>query len=522
MSEALSTRFQQRGFECAESRPEPCGIVIFGPLGDLTRRKLLPSLFHLLRRGLMPDDWFILGCLTRGEPLTDEAFREQVRLTLAADAARAPAGLLDDFVRRCFFQGGGAADPAFYRSLGARLDALGGPSGMGARRLFYLAVPPTLYEPIVTGLGKAGLGRLPKGHPGWNRVIIEKPFGRDLASAKALSQAVGDALDEEQVYRIDHYLGKETVQNILVLRFANTIFEPLWNRRYIDHVQITVAEALGVEHRGGYYEEAGCLRDMFQNHMVQMLTLVAMEPPARFEAGQYRDEKIKLLRSIRPFPDDPTALGGHVVRGQYTAGTAGGVEVPGYRAEPRVSADSSVETYAAMRVSIDNWRWKGVPFYLRSGKRLPRRISEIAITFRDVPHSMFSTFNDGAMPPNVLVLNVQPEEGISLTVEAKQPGPKTCMGSLTMRLDYRSVFGVEVPEAYERLLLDCMNGDQTLFVRTDALEAAWELLTPVLAAWEDTGNGPSRAPLRQYPAGSWGPAEADDLLRDDGRCWRTP
>jgi glucose-6-phosphate 1-dehydrogenase len=351
---------------------------------------------------------------------------------------------------------------------------------------------------------------------------VEKPFGHDLASARELNGKLRAALSERQIYRIDHYLGKETVQNILMLRFANALFEPLWNNRHVDHVQITAAETLGVEHRAGYYDRAGALRDMFQNHMFQMLALVAMEPPSVFEAVLYRNEKVKLLGAIRPLSGDPKALGRRVVRGQYTAGTLNERPVAGYREEPGVAPGSTTETYVAMKLLIDNWRWAGVPFYLRSGKRLARRASEIAVAFKPVAHSIFLPNLPELHAPNVLVLNIQPEEGISLTMEAKRPGPKTCMGSLTLNFDYRTVFGVEPPEAYERLLLDCMLGDQTLFVRTDGMETSWSLLSPVLERWKNGGTDGGRFPLASYPAGSWGPPEGDALLAKDGRSWRIP
>jgi glucose-6-phosphate 1-dehydrogenase len=350
-------------------------------------------------------------------------------------------------------------------------------------------------------------------------VVIEKPFGRDLESARKLDNELRKILRERQIYRIDHYLGKETVQNILMLRFANVIFEPVWNRNYIDSVQITAAETVGVEHRAGYFEQAGLLRDMFQNHMLEMLSLVAMEAPSSFDAKAVRDEKTKLLRSIRPFPKGK--LGESLVRGQYSEGSdASGATLPAYRAEPGVKPDSKIETFVAAKLFIDNWRWQGVPFFLRSGKRLPKKRSEIAITFKRLPHSIFSPLKPEDLNPNQLVLNVQPEEGLSLTIQAKQPGPKLCMGSLTMDFKYASILeeGETMPEAYERLLLDCMLGDQTLFIRSDAIETAWSLLTPVLRAWES--DEPGCGKLFSYPAGSWGPEEAEKLFDRVDQSWR--
>ena len=411
--------------------------------------------------------------------------------------------------------------PAFYRELAKLVADLDGRYGVGGRHLYYLALPPALHATVVEGLGGAGLTAEDEARRIWNRVVVEKPFGRDLATARDLDRRLKAVLREHQIFRIDHYLGKETVQNIVMFRFANRLFEPVWNHEHVDHVQITVAESLGIEQRASYYERAGCLRDIFQNHMLQMLALVAMEPPAIFEANRYRDEKVKVLRSLRPMPADPEALDRLIVRAQYGAGRIDGMSVPGYREEPGVAPESWTETYVAAKLLIDNWRWSGVPFYLRSGKRLARRVSEIAVYFKPVPHRMFpSSLMEGAAM-NALVINVQPEEGISLTIDAKRPGTRAGLGSLTLHFNYRNVFGGDPPEAYERLIHDCMLGDQMLFVRTDGVEASWALVTSVLDVW-DRGAQCERCVLDAYPSGSWGPPAADALLAADGRRWRTP
>ncbi len=499
---------------CIETRPEPCGVIIFGASGDLTHRKLIPALFNLSQKKLIPDNFFILGCAR--SLMTDVAFQQKVHDSLTERSQEGSASHLADFIQRCYYLTGDYNEPRTYAALVERLKRLDAAYSTGGNHIFYLAVPPNLYAPVVGHLGSAGLTNEPENGTPWARVIVEKPFGRDLKSAMALDKEFQRVLDESQIYRIDHYLGKETVQNILIFRFANAIFEPIWNRRYIDHIQITVAESIGVEHRAGYYEQTGVLRDMFQNHMLQMLALVAMEPPASFGAKGVRDEKVKLLSAVRPFPLNHMEQ--WLVRGQYGPGQVGGREVAGYRQEEDVAPDSQVETFAAMKILIDNWRWQSVPFYLRSGKRLARKVSEIAITFKSVPHSMFGPLLPEQLSRNVLLLNVQPEEGISLTIEAKHPGPRLCMSSLTMAFDYRKVFGGDPPEAYERLLLDCMLGDQTLFIRHDDVEAAWSLLDPVLEVYQADESGRS---LCGYPAGSWGPAESDALLERDGRRWRT-
>jgi glucose-6-phosphate 1-dehydrogenase len=416
------------------------------------------------------------------------------------------------FADRCEYLAGSYDDGKLYRRLTEALEEGDRKYEVGGSRLFYLATPPTVQVSIIDNLADAGLAAEPRGGGRWVRVVVEKPYGRDLESALALDRRVRRVLRERQVYRIDHYLGKETVQNILLFRFANAIFEPLWNRNAIDHVQITVAESLGVGQRAGYYEQAGLLRDMFQNHMLQMLALGAMEAPVSFDADRVRDERVKLMRSIRPLGGAP--LRDQFVRGQYEEGSG----LPGYRQEKGVAPDSNTETFAAARLMIDNWRWQGVPFYLRSGKRMVRKVSEIAITFKEVPHSIFSPLG-AELSPNVLVLNVQPDEGVSLSIQAKKPGPKLCFMKLAMDFQYREYVGDKMPDAYPHLLLDAMLGDQTLFWRADGVETAWSLLTPVLQAWER--NEPGAGELHFYPARSCGP-EAAGRIVGPNRIWRTP
>jgi len=498
---------------CLEVQADDCGIIIFGASGDLTRRKLIPSIFRLFRRGLLPERFFVLGCARAA--LTDEAFRDIFKEGLKKNEGDG-TGTVEEFLSRFFYLNFNYGSAAAYPELSSRLGELEAKFGTDGRRIFYLSTPPNLILPITEGLGREGLSRESAEAKQWAHLVVEKPFGNDSASAASLTEALSRYWNESQMYRIDHYLGKETVQNILVLRFANILFESVWNRQYIDHVQITVGEAEGVGSRANYYEQAGVLKDMFQNHMLQMLSLVAMEPPASFTADRYRDEKLKLLRAIRPFPRQN--ISDYAVRGQYVAGVVDGVSIPGYREEPGVAPYSEIDTTVGLKVMIDNWRWQGVPFYLRSGKRWSKRVSEIAVVFRHVPHSMFMPITAAQLTPNTLVLKIQPAEGMGLTMEAKRPGSKNCMSPLSLDFDYQDVCGDGSPDAYERLLLDCMASDQTLFVQKEEVQLAWSILTPVLEAWQDPT---SNTPLHFYSAGEYGPAAMDDLLKKDGRSWRS-
>jgi glucose-6-phosphate 1-dehydrogenase len=499
--------------------------VIFGGAGDLARRKLLPAIYQLATEGLLAPDFALVG--VSRETLTDDAYRDLVRDALAhSDEVRFADDAVWAWLReRVSWVHADVSRPEGYVQLGERLAAVEAGRGAAcANRLFYLAVPPSIFEPIVEHLASSGLvprNADPAAAP-WARVVVEKPFGRSLATARRLNDLVLRLFAEPQVYRIDHYLGKETVQNILVLRFANSIFEPLWNRQWISHVQITAAETVGVEARGRYYEEAGVVRDMFQNHLLQLLTLTAMEPPARMRADDVRDEKVKVLESLRPFTAE--TMRQNVVLAQYAAGASGGKLVPGYRDEPDVSRTSPTPTYAAMRLYIDNWRWKGVPFFLRSGKRMAKRVSEIAVQFRSPPHMMFGDETTGVMKPNVLVMRVQPNEGVSLNLAVKVPGAAVALTSqmevapVDMDFAYSEAFGETAAPAYETLLLDAMIGEATLFTRSDEVDAAWTIIDPLLQAIE--ANPPERLP--EYAAGSMGPAEAEALIAENGYRWREP
>ena len=499
-----------------QAADDSCTLVIFGASGDLTRRKLVPALWSMFQSRVLPEPFAVVG-VGRSE-MSNEQFRARMREAIADFARVQPPSqkVWDRFAQALFYYSGDPADAALYDGLGRYIAKVEQERGTGSNRLFYLATPPSIYPSVVTRLGAAGLNRPPDGNSGWVRIIIEKPFGRDLASSHALNQVVTSVFAEEQVYRIDHYLGKETVQNILVFRWANGIFEPLWNRNHVDHVQITVGESIGVENRGAYYEEAGALRDMIQNHILQLLCLVAMEPPVTFDAGPVRDEKTKVMHAIRPIAADEVDR--LAVRGQYGPGFVGGQRVVGYREEKGVSAQSITETYAALRLEVDNWRWAGVPFYLRTGKRLAKRASEIAVQFKRTPHLVFRRNPEILAEPNLLILRIQPDEGMSLTFGAKLPGPDLRIRPVEMDFDYGRAFGGEPPEAYERLLLDAMKGDATLYARGEWVDLAWELLTPVLDTW--AVGDPQKFP--NYEAGGWGPAEADSLIERAGRSWRRP
>jgi glucose-6-phosphate 1-dehydrogenase len=487
----------------------PCAIVMFGASGDLARRKLLPALYDLSAHACLAPRFRLLGFART--PMSDDEFRKS-----SEDAVRklGDLGPLDENVAHNFFSQlsyceGHYDDPTSYQRLAKSLEKLDGEANLAGNRLFYLATPPEIYPVVVKQLGDAGLAK-PRGENSWTRIVIEKPYGRDLASAQALNREVLKVFDESQVYRIDHYLGKETVQNLLVFRFGNGIFEPLWNRNYISHVQITAAETLGVERRAAFYETAGALRDMIQSHVLQLVSLTAMEPPATFDATAVRNEKLKVLHSIRPLT--PEMAKRNAVRGQYGPGKEDGKAVAGYRQEPGVAPNSSTPTYAAVKFEIDNWRWAGVPFYVRTGKRMAQATTEIAIQFRQAPHRIFRG-RDGQ--PNWLVMNIQPEEGISLSFGAKPPGAGLDIRPVTMDFSYHTSFGTVSRNAYATLINDCLRGEATLFDRGDSVEEAWSLMEPILQAWQAP---PVNFP--NYAAGSWGPAEADALIAADGFAWR--
>jgi glucose-6-phosphate 1-dehydrogenase len=502
MNETPDTSIQPAG---------PCAMVIFGAAGDLTRRKLIPALYNLAVDGLLSDDFAVIGFARRAD---DDEFRKQLKREAREHLT---AGFREDIwdwlERRAHLVPGNFDDPEAYKRLADLLARLDKEDGTGGNYLFYLSTPPSFFTEIPRQLSEVGLVR--EGDDRWRRVIVEKPFGSNLESARRLNRGLLEVLDESQIYRIDHYLGKETVQNILVFRFANAIFEPIWNRRYVDHVQITVSEQVGVGTRGGYYEEAGALRDMVPNHLFQLMALIAMEPPISFDAEAVRNEKGKIFRAIKPIaPDEVLNVG---VRGQYGEGQMpDGETVPGYRSEPKVPADATTETYVALKLMVDNWRWADVPFYLRTGKRLPARYTEIAIRFKRAPFSMFRKTPVEHLERNQLVLRIQPDEGIALSFGAKIPGPFLQIGNVDMDFCNVDYFDAVPTTGYETLLFDCMNGDAGLFQRGDNAEAAWSVVEPILDVW-------SALPPRDFPnyaAGSWGPKAAGELLRRDGRSWR--
>ncbi|MDQ2817764.1 MAG: glucose-6-phosphate dehydrogenase [Candidatus Eremiobacteraeota bacterium] len=493
---------------------EPCQLVIFGASGDLTHRKLLPAIYNLAQARLLPSAFAVTGFAR--PPMDDAAFRALLTKSVgeSSEIRRRDDGTLLHLAEQFQYVTGDFHDAQAYVALKAAVERADAEHGTGGNRIFYIATPASLYGAIVKRLHAAGLDKPGSPLGRFVRIIVEKPFGHDLASARALNEELLTYLSEDQVYRIDHYLGKETVQNILVFRFANGIFEPIWNRRYVDNVQITVAESLGIESRGSFYEETGVVRDIIQNHAFQLMSLVAMEPPTTFDARDFRDEKIRVIEAIKPL--EAGSLGQSAVRGQYGPGFIAGESVVGYRQEDGVATDSITPTYAAFRFFVDNWRWADVPFYVRSGKRLPKRSSEIAIQFKAAPHLPFRKSQVGELSGNVLALAIQPNESITLRFGAKVPGPSMRVRSVAMDFGYGAVFGAEESSAYERLILDCMKGDQTLFDRADGVEAAWALLDPVLSVW-DTDRATN---FPNYAAGTWGPAEADRLLAQDARQWR--
>jgi len=483
----------------SNSLADSCVLVIFGASGDLTRRKLLPAIYNLAESGHLPEKFAILGVARQA--IDEAAFRAQMRDQVRhIEGEPLEADKWAAIEKRLHYVCGELTDKALYTRVRQHLEHITAAYGVAANYLFYLAVPPDLFATVVDQLGAAGLTEEASG---WRRVIIEKPFGYNRETACALNAALSSSLRESQIYRIDHYLGKETVQNILAFRFANGIFEPIWNRRYVDHIQMTVAEEVGVEQRGTYYDKAGAVRDMVQNHMFQLLTLVAMEPPISFRAEDVRDEKVKVLHAIQPL--SPADIGDSVVRGQYE----------GYTKEPNVAADSRTETFVALRLFVENWRWAGVPFYLRTGKRLRRRVTEIAVQFKRAPFTLFRETPVECLNPNVLIIRIQPDEGISLSFDAKEPGPMERLGTVTMDFTYAEYFKSEPETGYETLLYDAMIGDQTLFHRMDIVEAGWQVVDPILRAWQAHPSMPPR-----YAAGSSGPAEADQLLHRDDRHWR--
>ncbi|MFM7320800.1 MAG: glucose-6-phosphate dehydrogenase [Armatimonadota bacterium] len=482
---------------------DPCVVVLFGATGDLTRRKLTPALYALHRDGHLPEDFQLIAYARRDKD--DAIFRTDLRASMSEFAPKARMGDWESFAERCSYVRGEFDRTEDYQRLKDRLDALDRETGHAHNRLFYLAIPPEQYETVVAQLGAVGLNRNGANGATWTRVIIEKPFGYDLETSRHLNDVLLSHLVEDQIYRIDHYLGKETVQNILVFRFANELFEPLWNHKYVDHVQITVAEEIGVEGRGNFFDQTGMTRDVLQNHALQILSLVAMEPPVRLDANAVRDEKVKAIRSIRPIPAENVQH--ETVRGQYA----------GYRSEPGVEEHSSAETYVALRLHVDNWRWGGIPFYVRCAKAMPRRVTEVAVHFRAIPQVLFARMDRGDVNPNVLVIRIQPDEGIHLQIGAKEPGPSMTLRPVNLDFTYHSAFpDVPIADAYERLLLDAIRGDASLFARGDEVEAAWRLLTPILESWRK-----HPADVMPYFTGTWGPEKADGLLHP-GAAWREP
>jgi glucose-6-phosphate 1-dehydrogenase len=493
--------------------PQPCSLVIFGGSGDLSKRKLLPAVYNLALDGVLPTNFEVVG-FSQNE-FTDESYRAFAQEGIDKFSRRpVEPSHWSDYERSLSYVRGSFSDAESFRRLKAKLEEIEPAFGIPGNRVFYLAIPPSLIELVVNQLQAAGLVHPPTKDGPFTRIIVEKPIGRDLDSAQKVNATLAKVFDESQIFRIDHYLGKETVQNIFVMRFGNSIFEPLWNNHFIDHVQITVAEEEGVGTRAGYYEEAGALRDMVQNHILQLMCVTAMEPPWANSADVVRDYKLAVLNCLRPIAGKDVEK--FVVRAQYGPGFAHGVDVPGYRREEGVKPDSTTETYVALKCYIDNWRWAGVPFYLRTGKRLPKRASEIAVQFKNVPEVLFNLNPERPLEPNVLALRLQPDEGLALRIGAKLPGPKVRIYPVKMDFRYGTTFGEQSPEAYERLLLDVMAGDATLFMRRDAVEASWRWITNILKGWKESGS----RWLPEYSAGTWGPLEAEKLTAASNRKWR--
>lgn len=490
----------------------PTIVVIFGAAGDLTRRKLIPALYNLWLDRQLPERFAIIGIARR--PMEDDAFRQRLREGVERFSRRGitEAAEWNAFAATLCYRSEDVSNAASGLVLSRRLGEIEAEWGVRANRIYYLAVPPPMMKPAAAMLQRLGVCR----DCTHDRLVVEKPFGRDLASAKELNQFLGEMFVEAQIYRIDHYLGKETVQNILAFRFANSLFEPIWNRRYIDQVQITVAETVGVEERGDYYDQAGALRDMVQNHLLQILCLVAMEPPISFDADDIRNKKVDVLRAIRPFRHEE--IHRVAVRGQYRQGTVSGHAVPGYREENKVAPDSATETYAAFTFHIDNWRWQGVPFYLRTGKRLPAKVSEVSVLFHPPPHQFFPSAAVESWQPNRIIIRIQPEEGIGTLIQVKQPGTRMLLGAAEMRFRYHEAFQAPAPEAYETLLLDVIRGDATLFMRADQIECAWQVVMPILEAWESV----PAADFFEYAAGTWGPESAGLLVARQQHSWLQP
>ena len=507
---ALATNPLREGL-ATPAAPEPCALVIFGATGDLTYRKLVPALYNLAHEGQLPQSFAVVGFARR--PKTHEQFRAELRAAAAQHSRFQPINpaVWDAFAEGIFYHQSEFADTKGYQTLDQFLKKLDKERGTAGNRLFYLATAPTEFEGVIEQLGTNKL--VHKQNPS-QRIVVEKPFGSSLLTAQKLNRVLERVFDERQVFRIDHYLGKETVQNILALRFANEIFEPLWNQKYVDHVQITVAESLGVEGRGGYYDHAGALRDMVQNHLMQLLALTAMEPPTGLGAEDIRDEKVKVLRAIRAITPDRVQQ--FTVRGQYDHGSIAGKQVAAYREEPNVAADSRTETFVALKLFIDNWRWAGVPIYLRHGKRLPKGVAEIAVQFKAPPAVLFAAECAASLQPNVLVLRIQPDEGIAIRMNAKVPGTTMNIQPVKMDFRYGGSFGARSPDAYERLLHDVIIGDSTLFTRRDEVERSWQIIDAIIEGWKDA------PPPVAYASGIWGPAEADKFIEKDGRQWRRP